>query len=158
MTDWRSHIQQFHDLDYEDSPGSLVLGPPATEQAIADLEKELNFTFPEEFRSFYLTCDGFGTSSEDGTDWFFLPLADIAEHTFGTREWFEKTHPDIASSFVAFVDWGNGDASGYLFDGMGSIRDGIFMFEHESYDSDEAQKWEEFLMPIDESIQDFLTS
>lgn len=157
MSDWHQDIINHHKLDYADTPESIRLGKPATAEAIRAFEKSsAGHTLPEEFHSLYQQFDGYGNESGDGIDWFFVPLELLPEHVAGVRGWLQETHPDLASRFVPFVDWGSGDASGYLFTESGALEPGIYMFEHESYESDAGQDWNEFLFPVDEDLRDFL--
>jgi len=157
MSKWHKRIVAFHRLDNADNPNSLVLGSPATAATIAEFEKAANYSMPNEFKALYSEFDGFGTLRDGEVDWFFLPLSKLPEHANGVRSWIQKTHPEIAKRFVPFVDWGNGDASGYVFSESGVPEQGIFIFEHESYEYEEDQDWREFLLPVDTSIVDFLT-
>lgn len=157
MSEWHKNISAFHKLDNADDPDSLVLGPPASAASIAEFEKAVGYTMPDEFKQLYAEFDGFGTNRDGETDWFFLPVSKLPEHASEVRDWFQETHPGIAKRFVPFVDWGNGDASGYVFSETGIPLPGIFIFEHESYEFEEDQDWEEFLIPVDSSIRGFLT-
>lgn len=156
MSDWHKSIVAFHKVDNADHPESLVLGTPATAASIAEFEKGIGHAMPDEFKQLYSEYDGFGTLREGETAWFFLPIAKLPELAAQVRDWFQETHPEIAKRFVPFVDWGNGDASGYVFSESGVPEPGIFMFEHESYEFEGDQDWEEFLVPVDASIRAFL--
>ncbi|BCX48529.1 cell wall assembly/cell protein, KNR4 [Haloferula helveola] len=157
MSEWHKRIVAFHKLDNADDPDSLVLGSPASAASIAEFEKAIGYSMPDEFKELYSEYDGFGTSRDGETDWFFLPISKLPEHASEIRDWFQETHPELAKRFVPFVDWGNGDASGYVFSETGTLLPGIFIFEHESYEFEEDQGWEEFLIPVDSSIRAFLT-
>ncbi|RYD21491.1 MAG: SMI1/KNR4 family protein [Verrucomicrobiaceae bacterium] len=158
MSDWRQHIITHHQLDYADTPESLRLGEPASEESIAAFEASVGYVLPGEFHDLYQQFDGYGNETQEGVDWFFVPLEFLPEHVAGVRDWFESTHSALARRFVPFVDWGNGDASGYLFTESGEQEPGIFMFEHESYEFNEAQDWSDFLYLVDDNLQDFLTT
>ncbi|MEZ5324857.1 MAG: SMI1/KNR4 family protein [Verrucomicrobiales bacterium] len=157
MSDWRPLITEFYKLDHADDPDSLELGQPATTDELDSLDKELGFNMPPEFRSFYGEFNGFGTKRDGETDWFFVPISAIPSLTAGIRYWFQETHPEIAKRYVAVVDWGNGDSSGYLFSETGEPLEGFFIFEHESYEFEADQDWRDFIVPVDSSIHDFLT-
>lgn len=156
MTDWLALVRAYHDMVEPDDPDALVFGEPASANALDELDRELGFTMPKEFRDLYSTFDGFGSKSEDeGTTWFLLPLAKIPVFTIETRDWFQETHSKVAAHYVAIFDWYSGDASGFLFRENGKARKSIFMFEHERYLHGEAQHWLEFLMPVDASLASF---
>ncbi len=157
MSEWRPLITEFYKLDHADDPDSLELGQPATAEDFDSLDKEVGFKMPPEFRSFYAEFNGFGTNRDGETDWFFVPISGIPSLTAGIRDWIQETHPEIAKRYVAVVDWGNGDSSGYLFSESGEPLDGFFIFEHESYEFEADQDWREFIIPVDSSIRDFLT-
>lgn len=156
MSDWRQDIINHHNLDHEDQPESLFLGEPANAEELRAFEKSVHRRLPEEFHDLYSQYNGYGTVSEHGTDWFFVPLEMLPEHVSGIRDWFQGTHPELAARFVPFVDWGNGDASGYLFSESGEMEPGIYMFESESYLFEAEQDWTEFLYPVDEDLRSFL--
>lgn len=156
MSDWRQDIINHHNLDHQDDPESLLLGKPATADELSALEESVQRSLPEEFHDLYSQYNGYGTRSEEGSDWFFVPLELLPEHVAGIRHWFQGTHPELAARFVPFVDWGNGDASGYLFSESGELEPGIYMFEHESYLFEEGQDPTDFLYPVDEDLRSFL--
>jgi hypothetical protein len=158
MSDWYQIISAAHQLDHPEAPDSLVLGAPADAVSIAAFEKAIGYCLPEEFKELYLKYDGFGRSGKTEVCWFFLPMSELPRHVAEVREWFQETHPEIARRYVPFVDWGDGDASGYLFSESGVPEQAIFMFEHESYEFEKDQDWRDFLMPVDKSIRDLITS
>ncbi|MBL9153880.1 MAG: SMI1/KNR4 family protein [Verrucomicrobiales bacterium] len=157
MNEWRPLINEYYKLAHTDDPNSLELGKPATTEELDSLDKELGFKMPPEFRSFYGEFNGFGTKRDDETDWFFVPISAIPNLTAVIRDWFKETHPEIARRYVAVVDWGNGDSSGYLFSEAGDPLEGFFIFEHESYEFEADQDWREFIIPVNSSIRNFLT-
>lgn len=157
MNSWYTLVSKFHAQDNSDCPESLVLGDSNSLSDIAKIETRIGYTLPKEFKSFYTEYDGFGTNSEEGTDWFITPIESIQSTTDEARDWFAETHPDLAKRFVAFIDWGCGDYCGYLFTDDGDALDGIYTFEHESYEFEDDQDWAEFIQPLDSSLKDFLT-
>lgn len=155
-SEWRENLVAFHTRNADD-PKSLVLGPPASAASIAEFENAIGNTMPDEFKQLYTECDGFGTTRDGETRWFFLPVSKLPEHATEVRDRFQETHPEIAKRFIPFVDWGSEDACGYVFSETGTPLPGIFMFKHESYEFEEDQDWEEFLTPVSSSIRDVLT-
>ncbi len=152
---WLDLVRKFHEVDHPGSPESLVMGEPASAAAIAALEEALGVKMPAEFKDFYGTCNGFGHRAGEQVRWLFSPLELIPETTSYARGWFRETHPELAAGFVAFIDWDSGDYTGYIFDDKGAVLEGIFDFEHEAYENDEEQDFEEFLSPLFLSIEDF---
>jgi hypothetical protein len=86
--------------------------PPATEAAIAEVERALGVRLPEQLRRFYLECDGF--REDRGNSKYLLSLSEkdvvgslLSRTQFFWQEWPEY-YPDLdLSPFVFF-----GDASG----------------------------------------------
>ena len=152
---WFDLIEKFHAGDHPDSPESLVIGEPSSPEDIAALEKTLGVKMPDDFKDFYGTCNGFGHKDGDEVSWLFSPLDQIPATTSAARKWFYGTHPELAAGFVAFMDWDSGDYTGYVFEEDGTLVEGIFDFDHESYEADEDQDFEEFLSPLFLSIEDF---
>lgn len=157
MSTWTSTITAFHEQSAEGGGPDLLCGAPAPEGALAALADNLSCVFPSEFCELYAEVNGFGAKTEEELTWFFLPLDRIATHTESVREEFRDTHPELATRFVAFIDWGNGDACGYLLDGEGVPLEGIYLFEHEAYEFADEQAADDFVYRIDDSIDAFLT-
>ncbi|RYD49039.1 MAG: SMI1/KNR4 family protein [Verrucomicrobiaceae bacterium] len=156
MNDWRKDLLKFHQGDNPDDSNPPVFGPPATPEAIAAFEKSVGLRMPQEFHELYLQVDGFGQMYNGEILWYVVPLAELAEHVAGRRDWFQKTHPDLARGYVPFFDWANGDSCGYLFSKSGAMVPGLFMFEHEEYEFEEDQDPEDFLSLTDESFRHFI--
>lgn len=157
MDKWIKLVTEFHTADHPESPESLVIGAPATEEEIAALESETGFKFPAEFHEFYRSCNGFGRKDGEEVIWFCAPLEEILKMSGEARKWFRGTHEELAEQFVAFIDWESGDYTGYVFDEDGEPFEALFDFEHESYDYESRQDPDEFLVPIFPSIEDFLS-
>jgi hypothetical protein len=158
MKTWSELITEFHAEGHPGDIDSKVIGAAASNSEITQLEHDLGRDMGDEFRSFYSSHNGYGTSSEDETEWFISPLNKIPKTTEDAVDWFRETHPNLASRFIAIVNWNCGDYTGYFFSEDGSLLEGFYTFEHESYEFDEAQDWSEFLTPIDSSLRDFLTT
>lgn len=83
---------------------------PATERLIAEAQRALGVTLPEELRNFYLQCDGF--REDRGNAKYLFSLLD--EDTIGslvtiTRYfWQQVSVPDL-SAFVFFGSSGGGE-------------------------------------------------
>lgn len=81
----------------KNSHQGIVVHPPATRAEITAFERQLGFTLPGDFISFYATCNGF----ECNEDIFNMSsLADICRHTdnYGTN-WFYFAEYMICSEF-----------------------------------------------------------
>ena len=74
----------------------VELNPPATFAEIGDIETALNFKFPDDFKEFYLSANGF-----NGFDW--------QEHMFTLwplnliKDEFKSVHSN--GNFIGFSDW-----------------------------------------------------
>jgi hypothetical protein len=122
------------------SSGIDVYGPATIAEMVA-FEEKIGFPLPEEFREFYLICNGFGCnedifnmlslaqithySQDYGNDWFNFSEYMIYSDTWGLRftsvnkyEIFNGTFPDIAmtSSLLEFL---NRFLKGNIFGGGG---------------------------------------
>jgi hypothetical protein len=156
MDKWKTIITDFHLLDHPGSPDSLHFGPPATAAEIAAFEAGIGFHFPEEFHDLYRSCNGFGRRDGEEIIWFCAPLEEIPALSEDVRKWFKGTHPELAAQFVAFIDWESGDYTGYVFDEEGKVLEGLFDFQHDSYDYESKQDPDEFLVPMFPTIGDLL--
>ena len=157
MENWKELITRFHSADHPESPESLHIGPPATAEEIAAFEAKAGFRFPEEFHDLYRSCNGFGRKDGAEVIWFCAPLEEIPNMSEQARKWFTGTHPELAAQFVAFIDWESGDYTGYVFDEEGEVFEGLFDFEHESYDYESKQDPDEFILPMFPSLKDLLS-
>jgi cell wall assembly regulator SMI1 len=204
MNLWPQLIESHHKWAHPDDGWHLVTGPPATSAEIAQLEEQLGFQLPAEFKELYQTYNGVGISSDSentkpsaastdikqlGTQfevqfgfqlpddlkelyqakngagmssennkdvhWFFVPILSIPELITAARDWFQKTHADLANRFFPFIDWECGDYTGYLLPLSPDCPTKLHTFEHESYEFDEAQQPDEFLYSNNSSIREF---
>jgi len=64
----------------------IEVNPPATITDIANFESQIGFELPNDFREFYLTCNGFGCNEDIFN---IIPLQDIIQHQQDYGEnWF----------------------------------------------------------------------
>jgi len=159
MYDWRKIISEHHHRVHVQPDDTLIIRDGAATDSIDDLQQTLGIEMPEEFRSLYCQCDGFGLDQTDGGQewWFCHPITQIPEFVTQTGSWFRKTHPDSASRFFPFIDWSNGDGMGYLLNENNEMLDGLYCFEHENYEFEEDQDSEEFIVKWNNSIYELLT-
>lgn len=156
MKTWHQRVHEAHERDHKEDGLRLVTGPPASPKAIVDFEHVLGWTLPAEFHGLYQTFDGVGLASgEEETLWLLTPLAKIPQVIADVRTWFADTHPALARRYFPFIDWGNGDSSGYLLSEKGELLPGIWIFEHEAYEFDEAQPASAFLAAFVGNLQEF---
>ncbi len=157
MTDWKQLVADHYASTYDASEMALKVRAAASTELIVATEKLLAFEFPAELRSFYLTMNGFELVPNESPDFrfnLFPPLELIPKFVTAVREVISDSHPDVGARFVPVVDFGNGDAVGYL---SGADDPGLHRFDHETCGYDAKQDWEEFLFPIGaRTIQEFL--
>lgn len=159
MQDWRRTIREHHDKFHVQPSDKLLIRDGATNDGVDDLQTALGLELPNEFRSLYLQCNGFGLTYEDDDQkwWFCHPIDQIPGFVKQTRKWFDETHPESAAQFFPFIDWANGDGMGYLLDENGEFFDGLYCFEHENYEFEEDQKIEDFVVKWNNTIYELLT-
>ena len=159
MQQWRQTISEHHSRVHVQPGDKLLIRDGSTSDRLDTLQESLCFDLPEEFRSLYLQCDGFGLTYEDNEQewWFCHPLGQIPDFADQTRKWFEATHPEAAARFFPFIDWGNGDGMGYLLGEDGKKLNGLYCFEHENYEFDAEQEIEEFVVKWNNTIHELLT-
>lgn len=98
-----------------------------------------------------------GVSADaERVDWLFTPISKVLDLVDATRQWFQETHPGPAQRFFPFIDWSNGDATGYLLSPSGALLSALFDFEHEEYTFDASQDESEFLTSAYGSIEELL--
>ena len=154
---WRDLIERHHEWAHATDEYDLVTLPGISFDDIAEVEATLGFTFPREFVSLYRVVGGVGVKAgEDKRYWLFTPLKEIPGFVSRIRDWIGETHPDCASRFFPFIDWSDGDGSGYLVSSSGKVLPGLYHFEHDSFEFDPDQNEKSFLIPLYKSIDAFL--
>ena len=113
---------------------------------------------PTELRDFYSYSNGLALEDDRTKEPRFLRQIQILPaYVKFARESFAETHQKYARRYLPFIDWENGDSSGYLLDATGAYRPEIFIFLHEHYEYIEEQDINEFLQPFAESLANFFT-
>jgi hypothetical protein len=109
---------------------------PATRDDIANAERELGITFPDELRALFLEANGI--SACYGTD-FVWPVAGLVAKNQLFRE--DADFAELYMSFdslLLFGDAGNGDQFGYrILAGKVSDTSWIYKWDHE----DDSRNW-----------------
>ncbi|PQO46977.1 SMI1/KNR4 family protein [Blastopirellula marina] len=159
MPDWKSIIEAFFENSDPTNEFRHLANPGASAEAIEAAEKQLGISLPEELRDFYLCFNGVGMAGEDESDEprFIRPVEMLPAFINESRSSFAGTHSELASRFLPFIDWDNGDATGYLLQQDGTLFPGLVTFEHETYHYDATQDAEEFMTPGPDSLADFLS-
>ena len=161
MPNWTNLINAQHRWAHKNDGFQLVLNDAAAEAAITALTEKLGFRLPPEFSDIYRSHDGFGvqhTSDPETIHWSLVPISQIPELMQSARDWFQETHPDAAQRFFPFIDWSCGDYTGYLLTADGTIRSGLFTFEHDSYEFEAEQAPDDFLHHAYDDIAEFLST
>jgi hypothetical protein len=157
MKSWDDLVNESHERDHEGDGFQLVKMPPATSDEIDSLQKLIGIKLPDEFRDLYLAINGFGVVGKSAEIyWSFIPLDKILGFIASTREFFQDTHPDVAKRFFPFIDWSDGDASGYMISPSDRLLPSLFDFQHDDYEFEETQEGSEFLVTATRNIKDFI--
>jgi hypothetical protein len=157
VKNWTQIIKSHHSWAHPGDEYELVLGAPASEKNIADIEDKLGIQFPKEFKDVYRNHNGFGfTNKEQILTWSILPLNDLPSLFDKMHFWFGDEFPDVASRFFPFFDWLDGGAFGYLVSKSGNLEPFLYSFHPEQLNPD--FDWDDPRPLIQEchSIEDFL--
>ncbi len=159
MSNWNSIVAAFFGKADPENLFRHCVGDGASLDAIQAAESEIGIRLPDELREFYLNCNGLGLSAGDEPDVprFIRPIEQLPAFVRETRADFAGTHSDLASRFLAFVDWENGDAMGYLQQPDRTFFPFLVTFLHEQYRYDAAQDPNDFLTPGPASLIEFLS-
>ena len=158
MKDWNKIALNYHNLSHKGDEYSLLLGEPCSKADIMACFSSQNFSPPEEFIDVYTAFDGLGISSSVyGNLWMLVPLSQFSRCQRDARNWFSDDYPDLAQRFFPFIDWSNGDYSGYLLSSEGVLLPGIYDFSHEEYEPSDKIDENEVLESVYDSIYEFLT-
>lgn len=160
MPNWKVLIDNFFAMSDPDCMLRHHAGPGASRDEIAALESQLGVRLPAEFHSFYGCYNGVGVVEPGETDpiaLFFRPVDQIASYAVQCRTWFAGTHPAEEERYLPFIDWANGDSSGYWSASGSELQPTIFTFSHEVYLGEPDQSAEDFILPHFRSIADLLT-
>ncbi len=161
MPNWTSLIDAQHRWAHNNDGYQLVLNGAAEDAAISALADKLGITLPPDFCDFYRQHDGFGvrhTNDLETIYWSLVPLSMVPDLVQSARDWFQETHPELAQTFYPFIDWSCGDYTGYIIGPDGTLKSGLFTFEHESYESEADQTPDDFLHHTYHDIADFLST
>ena len=108
-----------------------VLQEPCSEETIQKAEKAVGLPFPQELKTLL--------RETNGDRWLLLSADEIAENAHLNQQCFENAEDDEKALFeplkhlLLFATNGCGDYYGYLFTNDGSVKDGIYLWEHEDF-------------------------
>lgn len=108
-----------------------VLQEPCSEETIRETEKAVGLPFPEELKTLL--------RETNGDRWLLLSADEIAENARLNRKCFENAEVDEKALWeplkhlLFFAANGCGDYYGYLFADDSSVKDGIYLWEHEDF-------------------------
>ena len=155
MTNWTELAQRYF-ASNNINPKDQLLNDGASLTNITLTTSSLGIKVPQEFVDLYSVHNGIGFVNPDMTWWLFRPLEHLAEFIPQTSDWFRKNHDELASRFFPFIDWGNGDGTGYLLNEHRKLLAGLYHFNTGAYDfDDDEQDSAEFLNLEYESIEQF---
>lgn len=156
MPDWTRLVETHLDtLDIESY--SRVICPGIELNLIQDATTQLGFEPTDEFVDFYRHHNGFGFTSPDLEWWVIRPIEHLNDFREGAWEWLGEGHLHLRDLFHPFIDFGNGDAMGFLSDKNGSLEEGLYFFAAtQAIGCDEDEDQSEFLTLEEESIESFL--
>lgn len=159
MTNWQPIVDDFFRKSDPENAFTHLVNAGASSDEIDAAEAKIGVSLPEQLRSFYLSLNGIGLGweEEDDSPRFIRPIDELPAYMIQGREWFSKLHGNLASRFYASIDWGNGDAMGYLQQDDGTFYPFLVTFQHERYKFDAAQDVGEFMHEGPESLIEFLS-
>jgi hypothetical protein len=149
----------FEETKVLDELDEIVLRDGARPEEIGAVSRDLGFSFPSEFVSFYSATDGLGflgDSKRENVSWRLPPLDDLKKYIESVRLWLE-CHEELASRFFPIIHFQNGEGIGYLIDEDGRLLQGLYEFNSARYEFDEEQEYDEFLINNYSGIEHFLT-
>ncbi|MEM9410636.1 MAG: SMI1/KNR4 family protein [Planctomycetota bacterium] len=159
MANWPHIIKSFFDKSDPENSFKRVSPKGCTKSEIATCELAIERELPQELRDFYLYSNGIGLQENESDSPRFIPVIQkLPEYIEICRRSFDETHAEYASRYLPFIDWENGDSSGFIFNSDGTVFDYIVMFSHEQYAYDSGQDINDFLFPFAESLEGLLRS
>lgn len=160
MTNWKRIVDDFFRMSDPDGEYEHYAPSGASEATIAELESEIGVELPQELRDFYANYDGIGLVTRDEEapmPLFIRPTTELAGFIRQCQSIIRDTHPIHAEHFFPFIDWYNGDSSGFMLNASRQLVDGVFTFSHERYSYDAAQDVNDFIQPHSDSIANLLS-
>ena len=151
---WLEIVRKYYVAQASYNATEIFFSPPCVDGEIKKWECDQNIKLNDEFIDLYKTCNGFGVFNNKIKEYMLIPLDSLSAFIKESRSTFQQTHPEIALRFYPFIDWGNGDVSGFLYSTNCSLLKNIYTFEHESYEHDSDQKWGEFISTGEKCIED----
>ena len=157
MANWNALIENFFAKTDPENSSVRIAPNGCSETLMLNSESKIGLSLPQELREFYRHCNGIGLGDAPADLPQFIPSIEaLPQFIDYARSSFSGTHPEYASRYIPFIDWGNGDSSGFLLNADGTLHDYIFVFSHEHYDYDDKQEIDEFLTPFAESLEELL--
>ena len=157
-TNWNDVLSVYLELSGDESTLSEIKLDGATPEQLVECETKIGMKLPTELRDFYSYSNGLALEDDRTKEPRFLrQIQKLPAYVKFARESFAETHQKYARRYLPFIDWENGDSSGYLLDATGAYRPEIFIFLHEHYEYIEEQDINEFLQPFAESLANFFT-
>jgi hypothetical protein len=160
VPNWKRIVDDFFRMSDPDGEYEHYAPKGATAATIAELESEIGVELPQELRDFYANYNGIGLVTRDEEapmPLFIRPTTELPGFIRECQSIIRDTHPNHAERYFPFIDWYNGDSSGFMLNAKGQLVDGVFTFSHELYSYDAAQDLNDFIQPHSDSIASLLS-
>ena len=158
MANWEKLIQNFFAHSDPDESFARIALAGCDASAITKSESEIGTSLPEELRNFYQHANGIGLGDvPTDSPRFIPPVESLPDFVNSARSSFSETHPKHAARYIPFIEWENGDSTGYFLNDDETLFDYLLIFSHEHYDYNDEQDINEFLTPFAESLQELLS-
>ena len=160
VPNWKRIVDDFFRMSDPDGEYEHYAPSGASAATIVELESEIGVELPQELRDFYANYDGIGLVTRDDEapmPLFIRQTTELAGFIRQCQSMIRDTHPNHAERYFPFIDWYNGDSSGFMLNASGQLVDGVFTFSHELYSYDAAQDLNDFIQPHSDSIASLLS-
>ncbi|QDV23859.1 SMI1/KNR4 family protein [Aureliella helgolandensis] len=158
MAKWNRIVSEFFRMSDPEGKNDHYAPSGASPESIVKVEAELGVEMPHELRDFYSNHDGLGLVSRGETPMplFIRPTGQLVDFINQCRSAFRDTHPTYAERYFPFIDWYNGDSSGFILGSDGRFVDMVFTFSHELYCYEAGQDANEFIHAHAETLAELL--
>lgn len=160
MPDWNQVVDRFFEMSDPENAYDHHSPSGASIDEVEALQSRMGISFPAEFHDLYRNFNGVGLIDRDeqgDMPLFLRPIYEIPSYIEQCRSTFAETHPGEARRYFPFIDWFNGDSSGYWLNRDGELEPFICTFFHERYAYVPEQDVAEFIQPQAHGIADLLS-
>lgn len=135
---WRDLFEASALAESVGGSSGLVFGPPATDEEIDTVSRNLGVELSDDLRSLYREFNGVGIpfGSDGDVAWWIAPLDQVEENTNYVRDCLDdmedEPFEDIVDRLVCFGDWMNGDYFGCVAEPGGKVVSSeVYGYNHE---------------------------